>query len=437
MNPLGGQAAPESPGPRGIFQGSGMDVAREPPRRRRLRLAWLLVALAVLASGYWLARLKVAVPSVARDTVLFGRVERGTMVRAVGGPGTLVPERVRYVSAITGGRVEQVLAEPGTTVRPETELVVLSNPDVELEALEAEQELEAAELRLVELRQSLGAARLEQEASLAEARAEHQDARRVAAADETLGRRELIPRNDAERSSERLEALEVRVRTEEEHLSLLERSAEEQLAAQAAQVERLRSIHRFQRRRVASMRVRAGGAGVLQDLSLEPGQWVQPGTTLARVAEPGRLKAVLRIPQLQARDIQAGQEVSIDARSDLVAGRVRRIDPNVQDGAVRVEVSLEGELPPGARSDVSVDGTIVIERLTDVLYVDRPVFSRSDATMGLFKVVDGGDAAIRVQVELGRSSVRQIEVIAGAESGDELILSDMTRWDGVDRIRLH
>jgi multidrug efflux pump subunit AcrA (membrane-fusion protein) len=248
--------------------------------------------------------------------------------------------------------------------------------------------------------------------------------------------RELISLNEALRSREQAEAASIRLDTEEQRYELLAGTIDGQLAVQAQQVDRLHSIYEYQRRRVESMAVRAGAAGVLQNLSLEPGQWVQSGTTLARVAHPGRLKAELRIPQTQAREVQIGQRTVIDTRSDLIEGRVKRVDPNVQNGAVLVEVALEGELPRGARPDLNVDGTIEIERLDDVLHVGRPAYGQSNSTVGLFMLVDGGGAAIRVAVRLGASSVNQIEILEGLKQGDEVILSDMSRWDDTERVRL-
>lgn len=415
---------------------SRMDVAVEsgPDRRRWWYAAGalLVVVLATVA----LVRLDPAVPSVERATVLVGTVERGTLVQQVRGPGTLVPERVRIVAALTAGRVDRVLAEPGETVGAETVLLELSNPDVELEALQAQQQLTAAHGELMDLRRSLGSELLEQEAAVATARAEWLDARREALADSSLAARELISRNNALRSAEQAEARAERLRAEEGRTELLRETMEDQLRVQEEQVERLRSIRAYQDRRVGSMRVTAGEEGVLQDLTLEVGQWVQSGTVLARVARPGQLKAELRIPQTQARDVQPGQPAVIDTRRETIPGRVKRVDPNVQSGSVLVEVTLEGELPPGARPDLSVDGSIEVRRLEDVLHVQRPPAVQADSRVGVFVLDRDGTTARRTSVRFGAGSVDRIEVLEGLESGDRVIVSDMSRWDDQERVRI-
>ncbi len=399
-------------------RGTRMDITREATgnKRKPILIGAGVAVVAVIA--LLLALMKPAAPTVQRNAVLIGAVERGPMVRAVRGPGTLVPEQMRFVSALTAGRVEQVHVEPGETVEEGTVLLQLSNPDVELEALQAQQQWTAARAGLVDLRRSLGTQTLAQEASLAQARAAWLEANRTAESDSAFYLRELISRNEALQSREQAEAARIQLSTEEKRYGLLRQTVDEQLEVQAEQVDRLRSIFEYQRRRVESMKVTAGADGVLQDLSLEPGQWVQSGTTLARVAQPGRLQAELRIPQTQAREVQPGQQATIDTRSDLIEGRVKRVDPNVQNGAVLVEVALTGELPRGARPDLSVDGTIEIERLADVLHVGRPAYGQSHSTVGLFKLAEGGNAAVRVPVRLGASSVNEIEIIDGLEEGE-------------------
>lgn len=413
-----------------------MDIPREPKGKRK-KYVWAGIGVvALLLVTYGLSRLEPAAPTVDRDVLLFGTVERGSFVREVRGPGTLVPEQIVFVSALTGGRVDRVLVQPGETVTDTTLLLVMSNPDVELEALQAQQQLTAARAGLVDLERSLGTLLLQQESQVASTRAEYQDARREAEAFDRLVDSQYVSRNEASTARERAEALRVRLDSEERRLDLLRRTMEDQLAVQREQVARLRSIQAYQERRVASMEVRAGAPGVLQDLSLEVGQWVQPGTTLARVAQPGRLKAELRIPETQARDVQIGQPAIIDTRTDSVRGAVRRVDPNVQNASVLVEVRLEEELPPGARPDLSVDGTIEIERLSDVLHVDRPAYGQANSSVSLFKVVEDEREAVRVSVRLGRSSVNRIEVVEGLQEGDTIILTDMSRWDDVDRVRI-
>lgn len=413
-----------------------MDIEREPPPNIRKYLLWGAAAVVVVAVSVFLIQMEPAAPTVDRATLLFGTVERGSFVRRVRGPGTLVPEQIVHISALAGGRVDRVNAQPGETVEAGALLLELSNPDVELQALQAQQQLTAARARLVELRRSLESQRLTQRAEVASARAEYREARRRWETDSALAARQLISRNEASRSREDAEALTVRLQTEERRLELLDSTVQEQLEVQAEDVERLAAIYRSQRERVDAMRITAPAGGVLQDLNLEVGQYVQTGTTLARVAQPGRLKAELRIPETQARDVRVGQSVLVDTRNDSVSGVVQRVDPNVQNGSVLVEVGLRGEMPPGARPDLSVDGTIQIERLRDVLHVDRPAYGQSHSSVSLFQVMKNGDEAVRTTVELGRSSVNRIEVLDGLEEGDTIILTDMSRWDDTDRVRI-
>lgn len=415
---------------------SRMDVAVEsgPDRRRWIWVAAGVALLVVAVVG--LVRLDPAVPAVESTSVLIGTVERGTLVQQVRGPGTLVPERVRIVSALTAGRVDRVLAEPGETVEAGTVLLELSNPDVELEALQAQQQLTAAHGDLMQLRRSLGTELLQQEAAVAVARADWLDARRQAAVDSSLAARGLVSRNDALRSREQAEAKAEQLRAEEGRTRLLRETMEAQVAVQEEQVDRLSSIREYQARRVASMEVTAGEAGVLQDLTLEPGQWVLSGTVLARVAQPGRLKAELRVPQTQARDVQPGQPVVVDTRRETIPGRVKRVDPNVQNGTVLVEVALEGELPAGARPDLSVDGAIEVRRLEEVLHVQRPPAVQADARAGVFVLQGDGGTARRVSVRFGAGSVDRIEVLDGLSEGDRIVVSDMSRWDDQERVRI-
>lgn len=413
-----------------------MDVPRTDTRaRRNRRFAGIgagVAALGLLAFGA--SRLEPAAPSVQREQVIIDAVRRGEMVRAVRGPGTLVPERVRWIPATTGGRVERILVQPGDAVQPGTVLLELSNPDVQLEALDAERQLAQAQAELVNLEASLQTQRLALQGTLATLRSEEREVRRRAQADREMMERGLIARLEAERSDDRAREMAQRVEADEEQLGVLDRSMASRLAVQRAQVERLRSIIAFHGQRAGSMRVAAGAAGVVQDLQLQVGQWVTPGTTLARVVEPGRLKAVLRIPETQARDLAVGQAASVDTRSGVAAGRVVRIDPAVQAGAVSVDVALQGELPRGARPDLTVDGTIELDRLASVLHVGRPAYAQSEGTASLWKVVEGGRAAVRVPVRLGRASVNTVEVVSGLAAGDQVILSDLARWENVDRL---
>ncbi|MGW8282296.1 MAG: HlyD family secretion protein, partial [Gemmatimonadota bacterium] len=407
------------------------------PKGNRKRNLYIGIgALAVLASVYLFSRLEPAAPTVDRNVIVLGTVERGEMVREVRGQGTLVPERVQFVAAVTAGRVESVHFEPGQEVSASDVLVVLSNPDVELQVLEAEQQWTAARATLVTLRETLGTGVLSQEAAVADARARYMEARREAEAFDEMVANEWVSENEHQNARDNADALEERLRTEQARLELLRSTSDERLAVQRDQVERLANIHRYYQDRATNMRVKAGADGVLQDFDLEVGQWVQSGTTLARVAQPERLKAELRIQQTQARDVQVGQTAFIDTRRDTIPGRVRRVDPNVQGGSVLVEVTLEGEMPAGARPDLNVEGMIELERLSDVLYAGRPTYGQSQSTVGLFRLTEDGNSAERVSVHLGRSSVNQIEVLSGLQEGDVIILSDMSRYEDVDRVRI-
>ena len=389
-----------------------------------------------------LSRLEPAAPTVERGTLWIDSVRKGTMLRQVRAPGTLVPEQIRLISAVTAGRVEQILVRPGTPVTAQTALLEMSNPDVQLQALEAQRQLTAAEGDLVNLRSSLETARLQQEGAVATLRTQHQEAQRTLKVVTALEGKKLASENEIKTVRERAAELEQRLEIEQQRLQVLTESQKGQLALQKAQVERNRAIAQFQEDRVQSMKVVAGSDGVLQELGgaqtgqLELGTWVNPGFILAKVAQPGKLKAVLRVPETQAKDVVLGQPTSIDTRNGVVAGHVMRIDPAVQNGTVAVEVALEGQLPRGARPDLSVDGTIEIERLQNVLYVGRPAYGQAESVVGLFRLEPDGKTASRVNVKLGRSSVNTIEVVQGLQPGDRVIISDMTQWDNADKVRL-
>jgi HlyD family secretion protein len=414
-----------------------VDIQRTPDKRGRKRLIYGGIALvAIVAMTLGLRSLTPAAPEVDRASVWIDSVQKGPLVIEVRGPGTLVPERIRYISAVTAGRVERRLAEPGQAVTAETVLLELSNPDVQLEALESERQLTVAQADRVNLKADLETQRLNQEGVVAAAKAAYLDAKRNAEASEGLASKELISASDAARARERVEELATRFEVEEKRLAVMVGAADSQLALQREQVGRLRDVTNFQRFRVRSMEVKAGANGILQELPLEVGQWAQSGATLARIVEPSKLKAVLRIPETQAKDVAMGQPATIDTRNGLAKGKVARIDPAVQNGTVTVDVSLEGELPRGARPDLSVDGTIQVERLDNVLHVGRPAYGQANSAVGLFKLVGDGTEAVRVNVRLGRTSVNTVEILGGLQVGEKVIISDMSRWDSYERVRV-
>lgn len=414
-----------------------MDIARAPVKNRK-RWIYLAVGLVVVGSmTVALGKLEPAAPQVDRGTLYLDTVEQGNMVREVRGPGTLVPEQIRWITAVTAGRVELVMVQPGAPVDEATVLMVLSNPDVQIQTLDADRQLTAAEAELVTLRTTLESQRLNQASTVASVRSQYREAKRKAEADAELARQGLIPTMELQTSEDRAEEFTTRLQIEEQRLELLSSTVQSQLEVQQRQVERLRSIASFQRGQEQSMVVRAGAKGVLQELPLQIGQWANPGATLAKVVQPGQLKAVLRIPETQARDVAIGQTAAIDTRNGIVKGRVIRQDPASQNGTVTVDVSLEQPLPRGARPDLSVDGTIEIERLTNVMHVGRPAYGQSNSTVGLFRVDPGNNTASRVSVQLGRNSVNSVEILRGLRPGDVVILSDMSRWDEVEKVKLN
>jgi HlyD family secretion protein len=418
------------------LKGQDVDIPKKPKSRRK---PWLLAGLGVVAVvcvTVGLSRLRAAAPSVERGSVWLDTVKRGPMLRQVKGAGTLVPERSRWLTADTAGRVERIHVRPGTPVEPGTLLLELSNPDVQLQALEAERQLASAEAELISLRTNLETQRISQQAAIATLETEAANAENQAQATVALLDRSFVPKLEVEQVKGRAGEMTTRLSLERQRLAVLQSSTREQLAAQAGQIERLKAVARFRRAQVESMQVKAGEAGVLSELPLELGQWVTPGTVLAKVVQPERLKAELRIAETQARDIQLGQRAEVDTRNGIVEGVVARIAPSASQGTVRVEVTLTGELPKGARPDLTIEGTVELERLGQVLSVGRPAGAQPGSTVSLFKLLPNSDEAIRVQVQLGRGSVNSIEVVQGLAEGEQVVLSDMTAWDAVERVRL-
>ena len=417
-----------------------MDIPRSPEvarAKQRRRITFAAIGVGVLvASGVALARLEPAAPAVERSTVWIDAVQRGPMVRQVRGLGTLVPEEIRWIPAATEGRVERLVLQAGVEVTPDSVILELSNPELEMQAQDAEQQLRAAEAALTELRVRLETQKLDQEATAARIQAEYVQAKMRAEADAELAKEGLVAGLTARLSESAAQELANRNRVEQQRLAIASGAVRAQLAVQQAQVEQRRGAALLRRSQVGGLAVRAGLAGILQQVPVEVGQRVTPGTNLARVAQPDKLKAVIRVPETQARDLQVGQVASIDTRNGIVPGRVARVDPAAQNGTVTVDVALTGALPKGARPDLTVDGTIELERLTDVVFVGRPAQGQPDSTMKLFRMDEDGSHARSVQVRLGRASVSTIEVVDGLKPGDRVILSDTSAWDSHDRIRL-
>jgi HlyD family secretion protein len=348
-----------------------------------------------------------------------------------------VPVEIRWIAARTNGRVERILTLPGVIVEADTVLIEMSNPELEQTALDAEYQLRAAEASLEDLKVRLESQLLNQRATAASVQAEYSQAKLQAEADQDLHNQGLIGDLTLKLSQVTADELVTRNELEQERLKIASDSVKAQLSAENARVEQVRALYTLRKNQVDALKVRAGIAGVLQQMPVEVGQEVTPGTTLAKVAQPEKLKAELRIAETQAKDIEIGQKASIDTRNGVIEGEVMRVDPAVLEGTVTVDVALLGELPKGARPDLSVDGTIEIERLENVLYVGRPAYGQANSTIGLFKLLEDGEMAVRVQVRLGKSSVNTIELVEGLVEGDQVILSDTSAWDAYDRIRLN
>jgi multidrug resistance efflux pump len=413
-----------------------VDIPRQKKKKRTPLVLGVAGAVVLVAVTVGLSRLRAAAPTVEKAEVWLDTVRRGPMLRQVKGPGTLVPEYIRFITADTPGRVERIHLRPGVKVEAGALLMELSNPDVQLQMLEAERQLASAEAQLMALRMQLDTTTLAQEAALATLKADAASATRQDSVNQDLKARAVISEVEAKGTSERAEETSRRLSLQEKQLEVVRDSARQQLQAQRGQIEKLRSVAAFRRQQVESLKVRAPEEGLLAELPLQPGQWVVPGTVLARVVRPERLKAELRIAETQARDVSLGQRVEVDTRNGIVKGTVARVAAAASQGTVLVEVALEGELPKGARPDLTVEGTIELERLNNVLFVGRPAGAQSGGRLSLFRMVPGSTEAERVQVQLGRSSVNTIEVVEGLAEGDQVVLSDMTAWDAEERVKV-
>jgi HlyD family secretion protein len=417
-----------------------MDIPRpEFSRKRRLKTAIYSVSIGVviIVATVFLSRLEPAAPSVPKESVWIDTVREGEMLRQVRGPGNLVPREIRWISAQTAGRVERILVRPGAVVEPDTVIVELSNTDLQQQTEETRFALAAAEADLVDTEVRLKSQQLDLRAAVGIAGAEYEGARLRAEADAKLFEDRIVSEIDYEISKLSVEQLRLRLEIEEERLSQFSSAIDAQLAGQRARVDQARNLYERRLDQVSSLSVVAGVKGVLQEVPVEAGQRVELGSNIARVARPDDLQAELRIPESQARDVSIGQRVDVDTRNGIVEGVVTRIDPAVQSGSVQVDVEFTEDLPRGARPDLSVDGTIEIERLDQVVFTGRPAFGQSDSTVGLFKIEQDGEHAVRVPVQLGRTSVNSVEIVQGLAPGDEVILSDTSNWDEYDRIRLN
>ena len=416
------------------------DIARDPAilKRKRLRQAGLALVgvIVVIAVSIALARMEPAAPNVERATVLEDTVKRGSIIRQVRGLGTLVPEDTRWLPSRTDGRVERILLRPGAQVGPSSVILELSNPQVEQEAINAQLALQSAEAALENLRVQLQNEFLTQQSQTAALDAEFQQARMQAEADEELAKEQLISEITRKQSHLKAETLKKRLSLDQERLASAKQSIDARIRVQQAAVDQARAVSLLQASRLAALKVTPGFSGVLQQVPVEVGQNVGPGANLARVADPARLKAELKIAETQAKDIEIGQSAEIDTRNGVISGLVSRKDPAAANGTVTVDVSLTGELPRGAVPDLSVDGTIQLERLENILHVGRPSLGQENSTVGLFKVTSAAGDASRVQVSLGKSSVNAIEVKSGLNEGDRVVLSDMSAWDAFERVRL-
>ncbi len=414
-------------------------IAARGRRRRNRRLLIVVASAAAMVLVFLLlGNLAPAAPEVSRSTLWTGFVERGELVRQVRGPGALQvpPEEIRWLAAQTRGRIEERRVLPGTPVEADTVLLVISNPELEQQARDAELQLRAQEAELRRLEEQTRADLLEQENAATELEAASSRARRRADADAKLLEAGLVGELIHRRSLVTADELATRHALERERLTTLADSSAARFASKEATVASYRAVLELRQRQLAALTVRAGRPGILLELPVEVGEEVTVGANLARVADPQELKAVLRVPETQARDVAPGQPALVDTRNGVIPGVVERVDPAVREGTVAVDIRLEGELPRGARPDLSVEGTIDLERIPDALQVGRPAYGQPGSTVGLFRITDDGRSAVRIPVELGRGSVNRIEVRSGLAEGEEVILSDTSAWDAWDTIRL-
>ena len=416
-----------------------MDIARPELKQRKRRRQYLIgagVVALILVAVAGLSALGPAIPSIERSSVLVDAVKRGELLREVRGPGTLVPKEIRWIAAETAAHVEHIVIKPGAIVKPDTVILELANPEVDDQLLAAKTAVTAAQSDLAAKRTDLNSKLLDEQSQHAQAKSDYETARMQAEAEKPVAEKGVIPGVKYKKSLVVLEQARNRMTLEEQRVVEFRRNIDSQLAAEKARLDQLVATRELRQRQADALHVRAGIEGILQQVPVEEGQQVAAGVNLARVARPGELMAELRIAETQAKDVALGQPVKVDTRNGIIEGKVLRVDPAVQNGTVQVDVDLEGKLPSGARPDLSVDGTVEIERLPDVLYVGRPAFGQSDSEVRLFRLDGTSDVASRVPVQLGKSSVNLIEIVKGLNVGDKVILSDTSAFDQNDRVRL-
>jgi len=417
-----------------------MDVPRKGVAEKKRKRRILIIAgsaLGLIVATFALSRLKPAAPSVDRSSVWIDTVKRGPMVRQVRGLGTLVPEEFRWLPATTEASVEKILIWPGTKVESGDVILELSSPELEQSAHDAELQAKAAEADMATIRATLQRELLDQESKTTAAHAAYEQAKMESQTNDQLAKNGLVAELVYKTSKIKEEEAKKSDEIEQKRLEFSRNSIEPQLAAKQAAADQATQLAKLKLDQVEKLHVKAGMAGVLQALPVQVGQRVKPGDNLARVADPSKLKAQVKIAETQAKDIQPNQSATIDTRNGVVKGHVKRVDPAVEQGTVTVDVAFDEELPKGARPDLSVDGTIELERLDNVVFVGRPAFGQENNTVGMFKLVPGSNEAVRTPVKLGKSSVNTIEIMSGLNPGDQVILSDTSAWDSHERIRLN
>ena len=402
---------------------------------RRLIIAGVIL-LCVAGAAYVLSRLRPAAPSVDSASLFADTVKRGDMLRAVHGVGTLVPEDIQWIPALNSARVSKIILHPGATVKPDSIILELSNPELERDTLDAEYQLKAAEAQYQSVKAQMGSDVLNQKAAAAAVRSEYEQAMIQHAVDEKLVTQQIGAEVTAQLSKVKADQLEIRAQLEDARAKNAEETAAAKIAAERSHVDQQRALYNLRRSQLDALHVRAGINGVLQLVPVEVGQSVAPGTNVARVADPKKLKAEIKISETQANELTLGMKSSVDTRNGVANGRVSRVDPSVQNGTVTVDVSFDSPLPSGTRPDLTVDGTIEIENMKNILYVGRPAFGQPDSIVSLFKVSADGSEATRISVGLGRFSVSSVEIRQGLREGDRVIVSDTSAWSNYERIRL-